>query len=388
MSKDIGLVDKANEIADPAHTIAEGSKIAVSAIPPAKTGETQAPAIARQECKPEEPFISVGKKVHNEVTYRGVDWILNSAVAVSFAYCTARTKLGQKWFTQPVTGFFKKCLSPFIKTESTLNEGAVWGTRFVSIMAGGTAIIPPLMVMENKSNKSKIIRWIDEKWYGKDAVANDPKFQESYEAIKKEPHKSFAIGMAARLTVLAPLIGMTICQATHKPLLKYVYDPIGKGSKWIAGKVGIKPGAHMADPLKGSLEQAENGMMEMQSNWDFLHRTIGFDLGLTFLYSFMHEYAYKGLAALGMKETDTDRLPGQQFTPSGQKIMTPSSVATEVDAIEHSSPIMEPAHKEKFTSKIKPKEKFETPVPNELYIQKLASRESGEDTGMAHRSPA
>ena len=248
------------------------------------------------------------------------------------------------------------------KSESALDSGAAWGTRFISIMAGGTAIIPIVQQLENKENKKKFIRRVDEAYYGKDVVADDPKFQESYNAIDTEPHKSFAIGMTARLLVLAPLIAMTVTPAINNPIRKYFYQPIGKGSKWIVNKVGMKPSEQLLDPMKGAMEVGEDGVRRMQSNWDFIHETIGFDVGLTFLYSFIHEYAYKTLAKLGMKETDNDTLPGQQYKPA-EDILTPTSADDTLEKITET----------RFSRKITPNHKQKPAVPEALYTRKLAA---------------
>ena len=383
-----------------AETVATSSNPSQAAVAPTpqKVPDTSLNAQKTPEKEPEKapqaepdkkPFVSAGKTIHNEITYRGIDWLVNSAVGISFAYWSSRTHSGQKYFTKPVTNFFKTILKPVMKSEQSLEEGAKWGTMFASIMAGGTTIIPVMMAMENKTNKKGIIKWLDEKWYGKEAVANNPQFEESYKAIDNEPHKSFAIGMASRFAALAPLIAMSVYSPTNKVLIKHVYDPIGTGSKWVAKKVGIKPSAEMLDPLKGALEHIEgdpNIPKRMMSNWDFLHRTIGFDLGLTFLYSFLHEVAYKGLAKMGVKETDNDTQKGQQFTPSGIQITSPASIAPEIDLIEHSSPLMEkvPAQ-QSFASKVKPKTNM-LAEPSGLHTERLVTKELAEDAHVWDRA--
>ncbi|MDX1974232.1 MAG: hypothetical protein SFT92_01005 [Rickettsiales bacterium] len=246
------------------------------------------------------PFVSAGKRIHNEMTYRVIDWLVNSSIGVAFTYWTTRTASGEKYFGKPVAGFFKKVLSPILKEPEALEKGAKWGGMFASIMAGGTAIIPPMMVMENKHNKKAIVRWLDEKIYGKETVAHDPKFEESYRAIDEEPKKSFATGMAARFLALAPLIAWVSLPKLNDPAIKYLYDPIGKASKWVAESIGIRPKKML---VEGTMELVEGNPKlpkKFMSNWDFLHRTIGFDFGLTFFYAILHEAAFKALAAVGV----------------------------------------------------------------------------------------
>lgn len=247
------------------------------------------------------PFVSWGKRIHNEITYRGIDWLVNSSIGVAFTYWTARTHSGEKYFGKPVGNFFKKILKPFLKSEAQLNEGAKWGTMFTSIMAGGTTIIPPMMLLESKNVKKKIIRDIDEIVYGKEAVRNDPKFEESYCLIDEEPKKSFKAGMAARFIALAPLIAIASIPATNRPMIKYLYDPIGNATKWTAEKLGIRPKGHLLETQLEAIEHHGVTKNRAVSNWDFIHRTIGFDFGLTIFYAVLHEVAYKGLATFGLK---------------------------------------------------------------------------------------
>lgn len=262
------------------------------------------------------PFVSAGKHIHNELTYRGIDFLLNSAIGVAFTYWSTRTKSGEKYFGKPVTGFFKKLLKPVLKSEEALNEGAKWGGMFTSIIIGGTTIIPPMTLMENKNNKKSLIRWIDEKIYGCDQVERDPKFQACYDAIDNEPKKDFSTGMAARLLVLAPMIAVTMIPQANKLMVKYLYNPIGNSSKWMCEKLNIRPKKLME---QGRTELADgdlSGMPKFLSDWDFIHRTVGFDLGLTFIYSFAHEAAYKSLAAIGLQKDQAETSTPTSTAPS------------------------------------------------------------------------
>jgi len=247
-------------------------------------------------------FITGGERIHNEITYRGVDWLLNSAIGVTTAYLIARNKWGKAHIGEPLANFYKKLLKPVLRKENSVNEGAKWGTMLTSIMAGGTAIIPPMMVLENRKIKRKIICWLDEKIYGKDAVKNDPKFEQSYCRIEEEPKQDFLTGMATRFIALIPFFIVNPMPTLNKPLIKYLYDPIGNSTKWLAQKIGIKPGKMLLEGAFEHIEGDPNIPKRWQSNWDFLHRTIGFDFGLTVFYSIFHEITYKGLAALGAKK--------------------------------------------------------------------------------------
>jgi len=327
-----------------------------------------------------EPFVSFGKKTHNEITYRGIDWLVNSAVGISFAYWASRTKMGRECFSEPVANATRAIMRMFTKNPQTIEKGAEGGMMFASITAGGTAIIPVMMTMENKKNKKGIIRWLDEKWYGKEAVAGDPKFQESYDAIDQEPHKSFGIGMASRFAALAPLIAITMTPSAHGFMSKQIYDRIANVSKWFSRKVGIKPGEEMLAPILN----AKTG--EKISNWDFLHHTIGFDVGVTFFYSFLHEAAYKTLAKLGMKETDTDKESGQQYTAVGAPITSPASFAVETGAVENTWPLIEETRpKQSHAGKIKPRQQSFA-EPAELHTQRLAAQEKREEAGPGART--
>jgi hypothetical protein len=268
---------------------------------------------------PRKKFVSHGYRVHNEITYRVIDWLLNSTVGVAATYVAARTEAGQKYFQKPVSKLFEKVLSPILKDPKSLAEGAKWGTAFTSIMAGGFAIIPLVMVMENKERKKKIIRWFDEKIYGKDTVENDPKFKQSYQKIDEEPKKGFWTGMTARLIAIAPLITVASLPATNKPLMKYLYNPIGNLSKRLAAKIGITPGKML---VEGAMEHPGGDPKlpkQFQSNWDFLHQTIGFDFGLTIFYAILHETAYKALAAVrAKKHASSGEEAGAQQAPAAQ----------------------------------------------------------------------
>lgn len=250
---------------------------------------------------------TAGQIIHNEITYRGLDLFANTAFAVGFAYLAARTKAGQQYFTQPMKKFFTGCMELFTKDKEAQKEGAAWGTRFVSIMLGGSVIIPPVMYLEKKSVKKTIVKDIDEAIYGKDEVASNPRFKEAYDSIDHEPVKDFWTGMAARFAILFPMIIGTMTKSINDPAAKYMYEPTAKASKWVAESMGIKPKGHLLEVQKG------------KQNWEHLHETIGFDLSLTAIYSFLHEYAYKsfaGIKARCIKKAEETAPETQEMTPS------------------------------------------------------------------------
>jgi len=249
-------------------------------------------------------FVSWGWRVHNEITYRAINWLLNSTIGVATAYFIQRTSRGAK-ISNVADKSFEWMLSTIfkVKNPTTLAEGAQWGTRLLSIMAGGFTIIPLMMLMESKKVKKKVVRWLDEKIYGEEIIRNDPKFEASYCKIDEEPKKGFWVGLCARFIALFPLFVICFTPSLNKWPTKYLYDLIGRYTKLAAEKIGIKP----AGMIQKSVMVHPGGNTALskvpQTNWDFLHQTIGFDFGLTAFYAVLHEIAYKVLAAFfGLKK--------------------------------------------------------------------------------------
>lgn len=236
--------------------------------------------------KPIRDFVSVGEKIHNEIAYRGVDWLLNSAFGVAFGFWSHRTEVGRKYFAQPVEKFFTKAMSPIFKGDA-LKGAAEWGGTFVSIMFGGTVTIPPLMYLENPKHKVPFIKRLDTWIYGQDKVENDPKFTQAYDEIKHQPKKDFWTGLYTRFIALAPLLAVTVYAPTNKFIKKNFYDHIARGTTWVGEKLGMGEKGYW-----GKMDAHGNEGVPI-SHWKYLHRTIAFDFGLTILYSFLHEAAYK-----------------------------------------------------------------------------------------------
>jgi hypothetical protein len=232
---------------------------------------------------------TAGEVIHNELTYRGVDWVANTAFAVGFAFLANRTAFGRRNYSDRMQSGFKILLSPFIKDSERLAQTAELGTDFTSIMVGGTVIIPPMMLLHH--NRRPIVEWLDSKIYDAEEIQHNPRFAVRYEALDQQPEKSFGTGMAARILVLAPMITAHMNTNTNPSMQKWLYKPVEKASKWVAKETGIKPNAWMQQTITNKEGKAV-------SHWDYLHNIIGMDLSLTAIYSFAHEWTYKGLSHL------------------------------------------------------------------------------------------
>lgn len=259
----------------------------------------------QQEPASSDMIRTAGEKVFDEITYRGVNWILNSAVGVTFNYVTSRTEFGEKRISAPMTGFFRRTLRPFFKNPERLRNGAEWGKNFVSIMVGGFAIIPFIEALER--NKKAVVKSFDKAIYGEEKVQNDPIFEKAYAEIDREPEQSFGIGMVTRFLAIAPILAAVV---TFPQQLNKVYDFFGGISKWTAENVlRIK-----ATSLKNKIKPGEDGTKI--NDWDWIHNKIGFDYSLTLVYAYLHEYLYKGFSDLfgKKKEADTAAPPMQPDT--------------------------------------------------------------------------
>ncbi|MDX2095402.1 MAG: hypothetical protein SFW64_05645 [Alphaproteobacteria bacterium] len=249
--------------------------------------------------KPKRDFISLGEKVHNEVTYRGVDWLMNSAFGVLFAFATERTELGRKLWSRPLNKFFTRTFEPVVKffgaSPKVLTNSVGYGITFLSIMFGGTVTIPPLMALENPKNKVPFIKKIDHWFYGKREVENNPKFEKAYQEIEEEPKKDFGTGFKARFVALFPLLAFTLYEPSHLFVKKHFYDYLARGSKFIGEKMGMGAKKYWSEKSIGIPETAAAlaAGKEIQTNSARLHDVIAFDFGLTIIYSFLHEITYK-----------------------------------------------------------------------------------------------
>ncbi|MCI5049114.1 MAG: hypothetical protein MRY32_02105 [Rickettsiales bacterium] len=267
-------------------------------------------------------YVTGGERVFNEVTYRGVDWLLNSAAGVAFTYWAARTKAGEKYFGKPVYNFFHSGLKPFVKNEQKLDVAAGWGRAFAGIMFGGFVTIPPIMALEK--NKLGFVQKVDKMIYGEDQVKNDPRFAFAYEDIKNEPEKDFTGGIVTRFAAITPLIAASM--AFSPQLDKYMYAPIGKMSKAAAKNMGIEGKA-----MKARMQLDEDG--KMVSDWDYLHQKIGFDFGLTIFYAYLHEFSYK----LYSEYFNDKEKQGEAKDLPHPKQLSPHLAAAEETQVSHSS---------------------------------------------------
>lgn len=233
----------------------------------------------------------------------GADWILNSTVGVTFAVINKRTKIGRDYIGKPVHNFFSGIAGKFSQNPHTVEKSASWGSDFVSIMVGGFSIIPVVNYLMKAENRVSFARWVDEKIYGKEKVANDPSFAATYDEVYHEPKQSFGIGMAARFLAIAPLITASSYPKINDRLDEHLYKPISRKTKWLAEKLHIKPSGYMLqehDVVK--LDKATGtDHVQKQSNWDFLHEKIGFDFGLTAFYMVLHERACHYLGCMFSK---------------------------------------------------------------------------------------
>ncbi len=316
----------------PAASIASSVSDELSA---ARTKSTAAQfEIARKtdkDGKPIRTFISTGEKIHNELTYRGIDWLLNSAFGVAFTYATQRTEIGRKLWSKPLKKAFVTVFEPIVHavggSKTALDKSAGYGVMFLSIMFGGTVTVPPLMAMENPKNKVPFIKRLDTWIYGKDKVENDPKFQQAYEEIKHQPKKDFKTGMKTRFIALAPLLAVTLYEPSHLFLKKHFYDRIMRGTKFVGEKMGLGKTEYWAGKSVENIgSKTAEEAAKIPNNWQELHDTVAFDFGLTIFYSFLHEVAYKLFAkknddALNRKEAQKRAAAEKQVEPKKE---TPS----------------------------------------------------------------
>lgn len=241
---------------------------------------------------------TMGKKAHWFMTYAGVDWLLNSTVGVAFAFLTARTEIGQRFFGRPVEKGFSAVLKPVIKNEQVLEKAVNGGKDFLSIMVGGTVINPIITKFESHDTKKKITKSFDKLFYGSRMVENDPYFERAYQEIDNEPVKDTKGVWISRGMAIAPLWAATFSprimkffESNNIPGLRLInFDHVSSFSKKLAGSVGIKPGKFMQQT------QLNKTTGEVTSNWDALHRYIGFDFGLTIFYAVLHAVSF-GLVA-------------------------------------------------------------------------------------------
>lgn len=256
----------------------------------------------------EKPFKSIGRKITIGFTYGFVDWLLNGLIGVGYAYLGTRTELGKSYWSGPISGFFRKHLSPHIlgdlaaltkeqqqseefkdrfdKANKKLNTSVRNGNIFVSIITGGMFTIPPLLFLERNSVQLKMTKFFDRIFHGKEKVENDPEFQKQYEEIETAPKKKFWTGMYTRFMALSPLLAILLFPPTEKIVQKIYFGPLAWLTKGAAEGVGIKPSEHMTTVQPGHED----------THWKFLHDAIAMDFGLGPIYAVMHGWLYHRFA--------------------------------------------------------------------------------------------
>lgn len=250
--------------------------------------EKGVPSVApKNTAAQERTFISRGQKFHKWTTYLGIDWILNATFGVSFSYWGKYSKMGQEKWSRPLTEFFTEKLRPYIKDPVSLAKSADKGNMFMSIIAGGMFTIPPLMVMESRPVKKALSKKYDEIFYGKEVVASDPKFKESYDRIDDQPKKSFITGMISRFIALAPLLAMVLHERTREFSDKIYFNHISSGSETVSRAIGFGP---------QSFKKVSEA--EAKERWKFIHDNVAMDAGLSLPYAGMHAVTYNAVAAL------------------------------------------------------------------------------------------
>lgn len=275
---------------------------------------TDAPSVAAStEGKAARSFISKGERAFEEITYRGVNWGLNTVAAVGFGFWSARTHAGRTWFRDPVRNFFRGVVSRFSTNKEFIDKSASGGATLASITFGGFITIPPTVWLEK--NKESITRWFDKKIYGEEVVAENPKFEKAYEEIRAEPQKDFLLGMGARFTSLVPflMVLMAVPKTLFgKPFMEKgpaAYDKVftnwmSKSSRWVTDKIGLKPKSLMdASTIKPELHG------DSHDNWTFLHRLTALDISMSFMYSYIFEGVYKAFSWLAHGGKASEPLP-------------------------------------------------------------------------------
>lgn len=268
-------------------------------------------------------FISKGEKATNIATYGGVDWLFNAATGVGFAFWGNRTPSGQKKWSEPVTGFFKKALKPMIKNAESLEKSAGYGNLFASIIMGGMATLPPLLVLEHHSVKKAITKSFDRMIYGRDTVENDPKFQQAYQEIDEAPKKRFWMGMGTRFIALSPLLAVVLIPQTRKLSDTYYFNPLAKATQWLSKTVGLQP---------KKLMELRPG--QAVSDWNYIHGALAMDFGLGPFYAVLHSYFYNKFSGHSAEKKSA----GAEATAPALTVAPPPAA----DATEKDLPV--PAH--------------------------------------------
>ncbi len=271
-------------------------------------------ASATSDAIPDDPNQKVaataGEKIHKWGTYLSVDWIFNAAAGVAFAYWGKYTKPGQKYFTKPLTAMFTTGLKPLIKNPESLEKSVEVGNTFVSIITGGLFTLPPLMALEENHVKRSISESLDTMIYGKNAVENDPRFKEAYEAIENAPKKDFISGMGSRYVALAPLLASVLIPYSRDKLTKHYFSHINSSTTSLCTKAGIT--AEKVFPKLHPEEAAKR--------FNFIHDNFAVDFGFGVPYAIMHSIFYNKFA----NQKDKDSKAAAQPEPAASQQPQPT----------------------------------------------------------------
>lgn len=252
--------------------------------PPSKNdADTKAALDAPTPPKPtDKNFVTPGTSIHKWSTYLGVDWVFNAFTGVSFAYWGKFSESGKKYWSEPITRFFDKALTPLIKNAEKREISVGRGNMFMSIIAGGMFTIPPLLILENNNVRKSFAKVYDRVIYGKDKVENDPEFQAAYARIDQAPSKDFLSGLGSRFVALSPLLATVLIPTTRKFSDKYWFNHVEKASESTARFAGFSP-----EKSFGKLTGAEAA-----ERWKFIHSSVAMDFGLGAPYAVLHAFFY------------------------------------------------------------------------------------------------
>jgi hypothetical protein len=153
--------------------------------------------------------------------------------------------------------------------------------------------------------------------------------------------------------------------------VQYIYNPIGKVSKGAAKLIRLEPKAGSKMLTEGAMEHINShpkNPKEWVSNWDHLHKTIGFDVGLTFVYAILHELAYKHIAAIGWKKKDKNAATADEH-PDAAASATESADPTTLAAAAQPASVDDKS----FTATVKPSKKPEK--SGNLFVEQLAAKQ-------------
>lgn len=256
---------------------------------PGENQQQDAGATAIAQSADKKRFVSFGENAHKWGTYISIDWFLNYATGIAFAMWGKYSKIGQKYWTEPLTKVARSMSENVFRFKPGPGlESSVGNVIMIlSVIAGGMFTIPPLMVLESKPVRKGIVKSLDQMYYGKDEVENDPKFAEAYEAMDHAPKQGFWTGLSSRLAALTPCIA-TVYFEKPKQLSKPYFDFIERNSERAYKAVGLNK-----DRLFKNLPEAEK-----EARWKFLHDNSAIDFGLEPWYAALHMVAYRGFAKI------------------------------------------------------------------------------------------